>query len=254
MPSRRSARTWSIVIRRDRRGPRGQGRLEALAGDVAGVAVAAVDDVAQLGLVEGGVEVAGQDPGRAVAGRRQALQRLFPVRSWPLGGSDGRRRSGRDRRGVAPPRHAESSGARHAEASVRARSSAVTSAGEAGAAGVGGHRAASVSGAGGVDRRRGQLAREARRQLLDAEQVRAEGGRPGRPGRRGRRCHGGRWPRARSSVSGRAGVAGFAADRPRQDRGREAERRQRGNRGGGPVAQRRPRRRRRAARRPRRRA
>ena len=46
------------------------GRLQALPGNVARVAVAAVDRLAQQGDVEGGVEVADQDPGQAGPCRR----------------------------------------------------------------------------------------------------------------------------------------------------------------------------------------
>ena len=49
-------------------------------GDVAGVAVAPVEEVAQLRLVEGGVEVAGEDPDRTVhCGRWLVGQIALPV-------------------------------------------------------------------------------------------------------------------------------------------------------------------------------
>ena len=57
----------------------------------------------------------------------------------------------------------------------------------------------------------------------DAEQVGPVGGRPGRPAPPGRRCRGGCWPRGRAASRRPAALGVAAADRARQDRGREDE-------------------------------
>lgn len=56
------------------------GRLQALPGCRTRIPVAAADEVAELRLVEAGVEVSAQDPGNPTAARRQALQPFPPAR------------------------------------------------------------------------------------------------------------------------------------------------------------------------------
>ena len=71
--TRRSASTWSIVTSGGRSvALRRPGRAQAVPGLLGGVAVAAVEQVAQLGVVERGVEVAGQDPQRPGPARQRA--------------------------------------------------------------------------------------------------------------------------------------------------------------------------------------
>ena len=80
--TRRSTRMWSIVSGSARRclRRRGPGRLQPCAGGVGGVDVAAVEQRAELGMVERGVEVAGEDlhvarssaPGSAASAARHS--------------------------------------------------------------------------------------------------------------------------------------------------------------------------------------
>ena len=228
-----------------------EGRLQALAGDGAGVAVAAVEQVAELRLVEGRVEVAGQDPGGAAAGRGKRGERFFPAADAARLGRDrdGRRRPAPGARRAASTRPAACG--RRSESRPRQLAQRQARV-EAGAGGALAH----------LDQRVGQqpLPRPACRSLraklgVSSSTLSRSGWRRSTRATRASRVGGAvvdvGGEHAEGLVAG--GADGAVADRPRQDRGGEAKGRDRGDRRGRPVAQRDARPRRPAAPRPRRR-
>ena len=212
-----------------------EGRLQALAGDVAGVAVAAVDDVAQLDLVEGGVEVADHHPGRAASGRGQRFQRFAPLaRCGPGFGVCGWKSMTRTR---CPPgsRTSGADGVVAVRAAAAQRQPRVDA--DARRFGLCGKTTRTPCGSRRPSPAAASLRTKRRASAPGPRAGQGGGGRPGRPAPPGRRCRGGCWPRARSRVSWPAGSTVPSPIARGSDRRGEGEGGERGDRRRGPVAQ-----------------